>query len=128
MRKSALLIVITSLLFSGGGGGFAAPSDTTPAVSRNPFQPPSVASCHDDAVLAQWYVRGIIGDNTRWVGWLATPQRNWIQVEVGDPVPETAWYIAQLNQHEMRLVKKAAPVGCRGMAEEWALPAPGTRR
>lgn len=101
--------------------------DNTLVASRDPFRPLSTTPCRE-SVVAQWRLRGVLGDNRQWVGWLSTPQHNWFKVVVGDSVPDTAWRITRLNQHEMSLEKGGPLSGCQDKTSEWTLPAPGAEQ
>ncbi|WP_050516054.1 HofP DNA utilization family protein [Dickeya chrysanthemi] len=68
------------------------------AVTRDPFQPLSTASCDDNPVKDKWQLKGMVGSSSQWVGWLFQPQSHWLRVRDGDVLPLGDWQVMRLDR------------------------------
>ncbi|WP_304162676.1 HofP DNA utilization family protein [Lonsdalea britannica] len=76
--------------------GDAVPAALTSEDERDPFQP-QTAHCVMPASTAQWRLQGLVGDTSRWVGWVKQAGNVWLRVKYDETVPPTDGIVAQLD-------------------------------
>ncbi|MCD1126119.1 hypothetical protein LPW36_08915 [Jinshanibacter sp. LJY008] len=90
-----LYLLLVSLLFS-------AEVLTQEPPRRNPFIPGEITQC-PAAILAEeqqllgWILRGVIGRNENWYGWIQAQNGNWIRVARHKPLPLFYWQLDNLR-------------------------------
>ena len=76
--------------------GDAVPAALTSEDERDPFQP-QTAHCVMPASTAQWRLQGLVGDTSRWVGWVKQAGNGWLRVKYDEAVTPTDGIVAQLD-------------------------------
>lgn len=79
---------------------------TAPA-ARDPFQPAAAHRC-----AAPGRLQGIIGNDTRWVGWLSQPESGWRRIRLHDLVAPGDWRVVRLDRSGATLHAAADEPGC----------------
>lgn len=88
-------LFLVSLLF------FSAEVLTQEVSRRNPFIPDDIAQCPAEVVeeelqLLSWTLRGVIGRDDNWYGWVQTQAGGWIQIARQKPLPLFSWRLDRL--------------------------------
>ncbi|WBF45713.1 HofP DNA utilization family protein [Serratia rubidaea] len=87
------------------------------AQPRDPFQPPAL-SCPDVAVSPErWRLAGIIGQPERRLGWVITPERRWLRLQLRQTVLHGRWQVTHIGNRTLTLQAVAGDALCP--------PAPG---
>ncbi|WP_191091668.1 HofP DNA utilization family protein [Affinibrenneria salicis] len=97
MNKYGIFIMGVSVVMQAGGAGHEAAS------ARDPFQPLNGAFCAPAETFSGWRMRGVIGQNARWSGWLAQQAAGWRKINTGDVLPG-AWRIVRLDKRGAELI------------------------
>ncbi|AGB84503.1 Protein of unknown function (DUF2531) [Serratia sp. FGI94] len=73
------------------------------AQPRDPFQPP-VLSCPDVAASPErWRLAGIIGQPERRLGWVITPERRWLRLQLRQTVLHGRWQVTHIDTRTLKL-------------------------
>lgn len=120
VMSRAMSNVLRSVLLGGiclsasGVSSGAEQNGTAAAVPsrRDPFRPASAAVCADASAIASWRLKGTIGGQNGWTGWLMTPERPWLMVRAGDDILAGAWRVSRLSHVGVRLTAAPAAGSC----------------
>ncbi|KHN53826.1 HofP DNA utilization family protein [Pectobacterium fontis] len=90
----------------------------------DPFQPLSSTRCLPAATLPLWQLKGVIGSDNRWTGWLTQPEVGWIKLVNGETIPLGNWVVSQLDKSGVTLIPTAREAGCDGLPDALLLASP----
>lgn len=68
-----------------------------PATERDPFQPQTMP-CAMPASLEQWRLLGLVGDMSRWVGWVKQAENGWLRVRYDETATPTEGLKVRLDR------------------------------
>lgn len=71
--------------------------------ARDPFAPPVLSPCADLSFIERWRLRGVIGSEPRWHGWMVTPTGNWQRLRAGEWIVPGEARVFTLNPRELRV-------------------------
>ncbi len=91
---------------------------------RDPFMPSPRWRCQDEETVTAWRLRGVVGHQQQWMGWLSTPEHAWLAIRVGDVVASSGWRVSYLDQYQVRLVNNQVDPRCPETELERILRAP----
>ncbi|MFP1827128.1 HofP DNA utilization family protein [Lonsdalea quercina] len=92
--KTCLAVVCLSLALASGA---ATPSGLTPEEERDPFQP-QTAHCVMLASTRPWRLQGLVGDSSRWVGWVKQAENGWLRVRYDETATPTEGLKVRLDR------------------------------
>ncbi|AWH88568.1 hypothetical protein [Limnobaculum parvum] len=86
---------------------------TQDAPRRNPFIPDEVAQCpaaivEEEQQLLNWALRGVIGRDGNWYGWIQTQAGSWIRITRQKPLPLFYWQLDHLLYGSAQFSDKSA--------------------
>ncbi|QBH98260.1 hypothetical protein EKN56_18815 [Limnobaculum zhutongyuii] len=98
---------------------FSADVLTQETLHRNPFMPVQAAQCPTAAIeeeqqVLSWALRGVIGRDDNWYGWIQTQTGGWIRIARQKPLPLFYWQLDRLLYGSAQFSDKSASRGtCR---------------
>ncbi|MBK5144070.1 hypothetical protein I2494_10130 [Budviciaceae bacterium BWR-B9] len=98
--------MVLSLLFS-------AEVLTQEELRRNPFMPGEITQCpaaivEEQQQLLSWRLRGVIGRDGDWYGWIQTQAGGWIRIARQKPLPLFYWQLNHLLYGSAQFSDKSA--------------------
>ncbi|OSM95877.1 MULTISPECIES: HofP DNA utilization family protein [Lonsdalea] len=78
---------------------------------RDPFQP-QTAHCAMPAPTTQWRLQGLVGDMSRWVGWVKQADNGWLRVKYDEAVTPTDGIMARLDRAHATLRLSSSQSDC----------------
>ncbi|MFP1953186.1 HofP DNA utilization family protein [Lonsdalea quercina] len=106
--KSGMAMACLSLALASGA---SRSSSLVSERERDPFQP-QAAPCAMSASPNQWRLQGLIGDTSRWVGWVKQAENGWLRVRYDEAITQTEGLKARLDQAHGTLRLFPSEVDC----------------
>lgn len=119
--KSRMAMVFLSLALASGA---VRSSSLESERERDPFQPQAV-TCAMYSSPNQWRLQGLVGDTSRWVGWVKQSENGWLRVRYDEAVTQTEGLRVWLDREHGTLRLFPSQVDCPVSEITLSSPFPG---